>query len=304
MAIRTVDCPECEAPVPYGRLSCTSCGSLLASIAGVPPRVAPLRWGGVGDPPPVPVDDPDPSADEVVPAGAPADTDDAAEPAPPEVELPPEAEPPDPADARWPPPVLAAPPGPPAPGPPSPAIPVPAGSWLPPSAAFGDSVPNGAVAGNPMAVAVPSAAAVRRPVLAAARLDAPVELSGWLVAVGSSIAVAGFLLPWAAAVPFTRGLEYTDRWGFAIASHLLLFGGALALLVLAILPNPLPGWLRNGALPLALGGLLLGIVWPYVFGGIGSQIGSLGVALAAGLLLVGGSLGVRPQRHGRPEPAV
>jgi hypothetical protein len=34
MATKTIVCPECDAGVPYGRLSCPSCGALLASVAG------------------------------------------------------------------------------------------------------------------------------------------------------------------------------------------------------------------------------------------------------------------------------
>ena len=34
MTTRTIDCAECGASVPYGRLSCPRCGSLLASVTG------------------------------------------------------------------------------------------------------------------------------------------------------------------------------------------------------------------------------------------------------------------------------
>ncbi len=36
MTLRTIDCAECGETVPYGRLSCPACGSLLASVAGAP----------------------------------------------------------------------------------------------------------------------------------------------------------------------------------------------------------------------------------------------------------------------------
>lgn len=380
MATRTVVCPECAEPVPYGRLSCPGCGALLASVAGNPRRAEPLpaAAAAVGDAastavatgivataepadatarrrrpraplaarvasrpaPPAPVPpshprtaraiEPDPSTlptpDDVEPVGAPGDLDDAAEPAPPEVELPgaPQPEPP-----SWP-----GPSGAPAawasapaaamrafgtlqpawttsePVPPAAAVEVPrtpAGAWLPPSAAFGPSVPNGAVAGDPIAAA---AAPPRvRPGVASLfsdlPFDAPDDLPGWVVAIGSAVSVAGFLLPWAAAIPFfTTGIGYMDRWGFAVPSHVLVFLGALGLLVLTILPNRLPGWIREGALPLAFGGLLLGVVWPYVIGGIGAQIGALSVAFGGLLLIAGGILGVRPKRHAQRPPAV
>ncbi len=386
MATRTVVCPECDEPVPYGRLSCPNCGSLLASVAGAPRRVEPRRamtvdvgtvitadaearpaarpttrravttrrpaaprratsaTGGEEPPPPPsrdpvpspPVQPPPPPADDVVPASAPGDLDDASEPAPPEVQVPPDATP-DAGTPSWPGTNGSAPPGAPSiltdwppPGtvkvPPvaaptglrpatttsepwrSSAAPVavpamPAGAWLPPTAAFGDAVPNGAVAGDPT-----QAKPRRRPGTAALfadlPFDAPDDLPGWLVAIGSGIAVAGFLLPWAAVVPFTSGFGYTSQWGLAIPSHLLLFAAVLGLLSLAILPNRLPAWIRNGVVPLGFGGLLVGVVWPYVFGGIGSQIGSMSVALSGLLLLVGGLLEVRPRRHGATRPGV
>jgi hypothetical protein len=42
VATKTVVCPGCGAAVPYGRLSCAGCGTLLASVAGVSRR-APKR---------------------------------------------------------------------------------------------------------------------------------------------------------------------------------------------------------------------------------------------------------------------
>jgi hypothetical protein len=40
LATKRVACPECSATVPYGRLSCSTCGTLLASVAGSPRRVS------------------------------------------------------------------------------------------------------------------------------------------------------------------------------------------------------------------------------------------------------------------------
>lgn len=415
MATRTVVCPECEEPVPYGRLSCPGCGALLASVAGNPRRAEPIPTAaaavGGGPTPAAPspavattepgdattrqrrmraplaapvaartssavpgpartpsaafatsgparqpigstpasvpaaaapaaasrpafaeAPQPDPSTlptpDDVEPVGAPGDLDDIAEPAPPEVELPgaPEPEPP-----SWPGPSGAPAAWASAPGAATPAFgtlqpawttsePVvpaaastevprmPAGAWLPPSAAFGPSVPNGAVAGDPIAAASATPARLRPGVASLFSdlpFDAPDDLPGWVVAIGSAVSVAGFLLPWAAAIPFfTTGIGYMDRWGFAVPSHVLVFLAALGLLVLTILPNRLPEWIRVGVLPLALGGLLLGVVWPYVIGGIGAQIGALSVAFGGLLLIAGGTLAVRPKRHGQRPPAV
>ncbi|HEX6868089.1 MAG TPA: hypothetical protein VF119_04745, partial [Candidatus Limnocylindrales bacterium] len=41
MTTKTIDCAECGESVPYGRLSCPSCGSLLASVTGGRPLVVP-----------------------------------------------------------------------------------------------------------------------------------------------------------------------------------------------------------------------------------------------------------------------
>src|SRR5690348_13042301 len=37
MTIKSIECAECGAPVPYGRLACPSCGALLVAVAGGPP---------------------------------------------------------------------------------------------------------------------------------------------------------------------------------------------------------------------------------------------------------------------------
>jgi hypothetical protein len=65
MVTRTVVCPDCGETVPYGRLSCPACGSLLAAVAGAPRRSEPLAavavteaptldYGGIDEPPPPP----------------------------------------------------------------------------------------------------------------------------------------------------------------------------------------------------------------------------------------------------------
>ena len=37
MTIKNIECADCGAPVPYGRLACPSCGALLAAVSGGPP---------------------------------------------------------------------------------------------------------------------------------------------------------------------------------------------------------------------------------------------------------------------------
>jgi hypothetical protein len=106
-------------------------------------------------------------------------------------------------------------------------------------------------------------------------------------------------------VPFAAGISgYTDRWGLALPSHLIVFAAVLGLLLLSVLPTRAPAWIRSGVLPLALGGLLLGVGWSYVVGDVGSDVGSLAVAAAAVILVLAGTLGVRPPRHDRPSSGV
>lgn len=45
MAVRAIECTECGTTVPYGRLSCPSCGELLASVAGSARRLTSLAEG-------------------------------------------------------------------------------------------------------------------------------------------------------------------------------------------------------------------------------------------------------------------
>lgn len=70
MAVRTIECTECGTTVPYGRLSCPSCGELLASVAGAARRMTSL----------VPME-PEPATEVAV--AAPAPPSEAATPEPP-----------------------------------------------------------------------------------------------------------------------------------------------------------------------------------------------------------------------------
>src|SRR5688500_14970793 len=50
MATKTIVCPECGEPVPYGRLACGACGALIAAVAGAPRRSTPLASVVVTEP--------------------------------------------------------------------------------------------------------------------------------------------------------------------------------------------------------------------------------------------------------------
>jgi hypothetical protein len=133
----------------------------------------------------------------------------------------------------------------------------------------------------------------------------PESISGWLIAAGSGIAALAFLLPWSNPAIEARSFGgYTDSWGLASPSHFLVLVAALLVLALAVLPNPVPRWLRTEVASLVLGGLLLGFAWPYLLGGWpgGAGIGILVEAIGGALLLGGGILSLLPTRHAE-DPA-
>jgi hypothetical protein len=143
------------------------------------------------------------------------------------------------------------------------------------------------------------------PLLADLPFDAPDDLPGWLVASGAAIATIGFFLPWAHRLIASSGEGYASAWGLGALMHLPVFVAALVTLGLAILPNRVAGWLRAGVLPVVLGGVLLGLAWPYVFfGPLRGQFGSVLEAIAGLILVVGGILALRADRHASGPPRV
>jgi hypothetical protein len=154
----------------------------------------------------------------------------------------------------------------------------------------------------------PSAATKPRPgdapLLADLPFDAPDDLPGWLVASGAAIATIGFFLPWAHRLIASSGEGYFSAWGLGALMHLPVFVATLVTLGLAVLPNRVAAWLRAGVLPLVLGGVLLGLAWPYLFiGPLRGQFGSVLEAFAGLILVAGGVLALRAGRHvgGRPR---
>jgi hypothetical protein len=149
------------------------------------------------------------------------------------------------------------------------------------------------------------AGAGRARLLADLPFDAPDDLAGWIVSTGGVIAFAGFLLPWSRiVVGAANSGGYLDTWGFAVSSHLVAFGLVALTLALAFVPNRVPAWLRTGVLALFVGGLALGLAWPYVLVLPEARVGSIAVAIGGALLAVGGLLAVRSARHGGGGPVV
>lgn len=295
----TFACGACAAVVPPGRLACPSCGELLASVAG---RVAVTRSlverPRDDDAPGPPRADAgmDPAAGRVISTTADAP----AAPIPPtgsfrpgtafaSTSAQPPIEPDAPPTVGPAPAVSAAPPGP---------------SWpsRPATRSLEDAQAAAlarwaAVTGAASAPADPSVAgtatrdAERRDGLPA--LSVPVAER--LVALAAGIVAVAFLLPWGDLVIGAVIIgEPWHRLGILAAWHWLAWLAALPVILLAIAAERVPPWLRLGVVPIAYGGLVVGLAWPYVLGPIGGAPAPL-VAVAASLaLVVVGALSVRP----------
>ena len=110
------------------------------------------------------------------------------------------------------------------------------------------------------------------------------------------MAVLGFLLPWSFSVIGSRGSGgYLDDWGLASPTHVLALAAVLVVLALGILQTTVPIWFRTGVLGLALGGLLVGLTWPYALGPLGADIGAMLTRSAASR-----SSSAVDSRRGRP----
>ena len=66
----------------------------------------------------------------------------------------------------------------------------------------------------------------------------------------------------------------------------------------------IPAWLRTGVPGLILGGLLVGLVWPYAIGPVGADVGAMVVGLGGLALVVGGIVASWATRHDEADPLV
>lgn len=301
MTTTTIECIECGETVPYGRLSCPACGALLAAVKRTLPSI-----------------------DQ--PAAAPAYL---IEPvpltvAPPEPEAPPTPWPPfvapdpDPGTGPWtaddqPEASLVARPygRVPSGGSDGTGRVAPPGAYLPPSSARpvassnGTAVAASTTSGTTVAGAAGATAVGIRdalPRVDAARLS---DVAGWFVVAGSAMAALGFLLPWSFSVIGSRGSGgYLDDWGLASPTHVLALAAVLVVLALGIVQTTVPIWLRTGVLGLALGGILVGLTWPYALGPLGADIGAMLTLLGGLALVIGGGLATWSERHAGEGPPV
>jgi hypothetical protein len=131
------------------------------------------------------------------------------------------------------------------------------------------------------------------------------EFVRWLAIAGSALAAAGMILPWSGvSVIGASGIGYFDRWGLAGPGHLLVTGLVLLVLAAALLRDRVPAWLGVGLPGLAVGGLLVGLTWPYLIGPLDGQLGAVAVALGGALLVAAGIAALVVDRHARGEPVV
>jgi hypothetical protein len=187
----------------------------------------------------------------------------------------------------------------------------PPGAYLPPNArlaaataggadASGATASGAAVAGSAGATAVSLLDALPR--LDAARLG---DIGGGFVVVGSAMATLGFLLPWSDWVVGARSAGgYLDTWGLASPMHVLALSIVLLVLALGVVQTNVAPWFRSGVLGLLVGGLLIGLTWPYTIGPLGADFGANLTALGGLALVLGGGVATWACRHGDGRPLV
>lgn len=198
---------------------------------------------------------------------------------------------------------------------PEPVQPPRAGAYLPPSAvlttvdemrmasaAAGNG--SGSVSGHasvPDAV-VPMEPSKREP-LALPALDP--TLPPRVAVIGAGIAGLGFLLPWAAVVIGSGRIGgYLEQWGLAGPGHPIVLLVLVALAAAAWQVERLPAWARPGLPSVVVASLLVGLVWPYLFGNLQPSVGLFLTFVGAIVLGAAGVLDLWATRHGVESPAV
>ncbi len=175
-----------------------------------------------------------------------------------------------------------------------------------PKRAFGQSILRAPAESSPQPPGRAAAAPAPTPLAGRLAEGLPRDLAGWTTAAGAGLAAVSFILPWATFVLGASGLGdgYFEVWGLANPANILLMLLALFVLGLVVLPNRVADWIRLLAVPLVLGGALLGLAWPYLVGPYGPRLG-LWLNVFGGILLIaGGLLALRAARHTAAEPHV
>lgn len=193
---------------------------------------------------------------------------------------------------------------------PRPVRPTPAGAWLPPSAHLdGLAVPelDAATPGSGPRGRRGSATAVAdgTPGLGrfAASLDLAEDAPRQVIGAGAGLAAVGFLLPWANVLAGAGLLgDYFTQWGLAGPGHWIVVSVLVALAAFAFVGGRFAGW-PVGLAAIVVGALLVGLLWPYLFGVLGRLVGVWTVLAGAIVLTVGGVL-ERRVRHDPVGPAV
>ena len=292
MATKTAVCPECGSESAPGRFACPECGALLASVGGFDPA----PWV---DPELSPAGEAEPESDLEPEADLESESD-----LEPESELEPERVaavaavrapvwPPDGdrgAVAR-------------------PASRTPAGAYLSPSAVLAQPDPPQATAPTHDHQPVDSATARGLPRLSLAEtlgsLGIADDVPRHLIAAGSAIAALGFLLPWASVLAGTGlGGTYWTRWGLAGPGHWLIVLALLGLVGLAVASGRDRRFARIplGPIAVVVAAILIGLLWPYLFGVFERFVGVWLVLAGTIVLAAGGLLGLR--RHDPVGPSV
>jgi hypothetical protein len=182
---------------------------------------------------------------------------------------------------------------------------VPAGAYLPPSAVLPPAE----------ALPLPGAAVATRsrtdgwqlPTITAGfgRIEVPVEAATRTIAAGGFVALAGFLLPWADVVIGSRSIgSFLDQWGLAAPGAPIVLLLVAAVTATAVMRDSLPRWVGLSTGSVAVAFLLVGLVWPYLFGPFGASIGVYAVTVGALVLAAGGLLDRVTPRHAAPETGV
>ena len=307
MAARTIVCPDCGETVPPGHLTCPACGAMLASVSGGSVRPT----GALGGPPGTGSEE-DVDASVMTPAliesqVLPGTSPEAPGETPPAAPGP--AVPLAPSSIRQT-PIEGA-------GPMAAAGPASDGGYLPPGtpASPATPAPQATLPGPvPLGVAPPDAPpasvvtdpAPDEPSMApgpdVARQD---QALGYATAAGSALVAFGMFMPWSQAVIGASGVEgLFNTWGLASPGFVLVLLWALAVLAVSVVPNGIPVSIRSGMGGFILGVFTLGLVEPYVIGGLGAGIGVLVVAAGAIVLTAVGITSAWRDRHAADERSV